>query len=466
MKKIIYYFVLSNISFFIISCNFSNQITRYSVSFESNGGSSVESQEVSSLVEEPCNPIKNGYNFVGWYKDSNFSLVWDFDNDSVSEDITLYANWEFNLERIQPNDFEVSDEFGNSSSIYGDILAIGSRYDDNHGTVHIYENSDNGWIAKQIITSDDISDNDDFGYAVSLYGDYLLVGANRASSNGDNNGCAYIFKKENGQFIQKQKLEHNEVSKTGLNFGESVSLYGTIAVVGCPFGTSSVVASTGTVYVFEKNSSDETWTRKQIISKSDLESHDNFGSSVAIYDDTIVIGSFMNNGNVANSGSAFVYKKDNLAIWQFEDKLISDDGSSFDMFGSDVSIYEDRIVVGTRYSNDNVNNKGTVYIYERDDSTWDQVDKLRQVVDDSEEHKFGISVDTYENYIVVGDLAGDIGEVLLFEKVGEDWLEKTKIEPLDNEDTLPLGFDVSINSEYLIGGTLGATYIHKYFNLL
>ena len=76
-----------------------NPIT-YTVTFNSNGGSSVTdaSVEYDSKVTEPDDPTRNGYDFGGWYKESDFTNEWDFDTDTVDGDITLFAKWTHNGE--------------------------------------------------------------------------------------------------------------------------------------------------------------------------------------------------------------------------------------------------------------------------------------------------------------------------------------------------------------------------------
>ncbi|MDM5246638.1 InlB B-repeat-containing protein [Lysinibacillus sp. G4S2] len=67
----------------------------YIVTFDSNGGSKVSSQSVGSgeLVKAPSTPVKEGYTFAGWYKDKGLTEAWNFDQDVVEKDITLYAKW-------------------------------------------------------------------------------------------------------------------------------------------------------------------------------------------------------------------------------------------------------------------------------------------------------------------------------------------------------------------------------------
>jgi uncharacterized repeat protein (TIGR02543 family) len=71
----------------------------FTVVFELNGGYGVSPAAVSggSPVVEPLPvPIKGGYTFVGWYKDASLLTLWDFGNDLISKDTTLYACWDTN----------------------------------------------------------------------------------------------------------------------------------------------------------------------------------------------------------------------------------------------------------------------------------------------------------------------------------------------------------------------------------
>ncbi|MEA4971287.1 MAG: InlB B-repeat-containing protein, partial [Candidatus Pelethousia sp.] len=70
-------------------------VSTFTVTFDSKGGSSVPSISVNKggLVTKPTNPWKSGYSFGGWYKDTSFTDDWDFNNDTISGNTTLYARW-------------------------------------------------------------------------------------------------------------------------------------------------------------------------------------------------------------------------------------------------------------------------------------------------------------------------------------------------------------------------------------
>ena len=91
--------VRSNI---ILYAKWEAQIAKYTVSFDSNGGSAVASAQVNDgdKLTAPTQPVRKMYVFDGWYKDSGFTQVWDFDTDTVTKNITLYAKWKEEEVRI------------------------------------------------------------------------------------------------------------------------------------------------------------------------------------------------------------------------------------------------------------------------------------------------------------------------------------------------------------------------------
>lgn len=84
------------VSIVFVSC--SDEIVVYRVTFDSQGGSDVASVDVAKglKVDEPRSPTKSDFLFGGWYKEPECTNEWDFDNDIVTSDITLYAKWTAN----------------------------------------------------------------------------------------------------------------------------------------------------------------------------------------------------------------------------------------------------------------------------------------------------------------------------------------------------------------------------------
>lgn len=69
--------------------------TAYTVTFDSDGGTSIEPQAVEEggKVTKPTDPTKTGNTFSGWFSDIGLTTEWDFDNDTVTADTILHAKW-------------------------------------------------------------------------------------------------------------------------------------------------------------------------------------------------------------------------------------------------------------------------------------------------------------------------------------------------------------------------------------
>ncbi|MFJ7733345.1 InlB B-repeat-containing protein [Lysinibacillus sp. NPDC097231] len=93
--------------------NIKFQVLKFTVLFETNGGTSVESQyiELDKKVSEPNSSIKPGYELDGWYKDSSFTEPWKFNNDVITANTTLYAKW------TNKSDVEVFFESNDGSAV-------------------------------------------------------------------------------------------------------------------------------------------------------------------------------------------------------------------------------------------------------------------------------------------------------------------------------------------------------------
>lgn len=71
------------------------------VQFRTNGGNEIEDQIVQygEKIKLPDTPVREGFSFSGWYRDINLSEEWDFEKDTVEENMSLYAKWEVSEEK-------------------------------------------------------------------------------------------------------------------------------------------------------------------------------------------------------------------------------------------------------------------------------------------------------------------------------------------------------------------------------
>ncbi|MCZ6810396.1 MAG: FG-GAP repeat protein, partial [Planctomycetota bacterium] len=102
------------------------------------------------------------------------------------------------------------------------------------------------------------------------------------------------------------------------------------------------------------------WLMQQVLDPDGNSSSDNFGASVAIQGDTLVVGA----SHDAPSGAAHIFKRDDNGIWLEHAKLLQSDGGNNDVFGAAVVLDDDSIIVGARGDDDNGSSSGSAYIFD------------------------------------------------------------------------------------------------------
>jgi uncharacterized repeat protein (TIGR02543 family) len=97
-KRNLIFICLLILGVFLISGCWLISTPTYTVTFDSQGGSAVDLQTVErgGLVIEPTAPTQTGYAFAGWYKELECTNAWDFNTDTVTANVTLYAKWTIN----------------------------------------------------------------------------------------------------------------------------------------------------------------------------------------------------------------------------------------------------------------------------------------------------------------------------------------------------------------------------------
>ena len=106
------------------------------------------------------------------------------------------------------------------------------------------------------------------------------------------------------------------------------------------------------------------------LTASDGAANDYFGYSVAVSGDTVVVGASSDDDNGTDSGSAYVYRYDG-SMWQ-ETKLTASDGEPNDLFGNSVAISEDTAMVGSPLDDDVGSMSGSAYVFVRSGTSWSQ----------------------------------------------------------------------------------------------
>jgi FG-GAP repeat protein len=256
-------------------------------------------------------------------------------------------------QKLTATDAGVGDRFGGSVSISGDTVVVGAQWDDNKGSAYVFVRSGTTWTEEDKLTASDGAELDEFGVSVSVSGDIAVVGA--PGPHGKKKGTAYVFVRSGTTWTEEDKLNASDPDK-GDDFGESVAIDGNSIVVGAPHNNDK-----GTAYVFVRSGT--TWTQEAKLNASDRARDDHFGESVAISGDTVAVGAQWDNDEGFRSGSAYVFVRSGT-IWSQQKKLTARDGAKKDEFGESIAISGDTVVIGARLDDDAGQFSGSAYVHE------------------------------------------------------------------------------------------------------
>ncbi len=382
------------------------------------------------------------------------------DDDAGSQSGSAYVfernqggadNWG-EVKKLTASDAAAEDEFGYSVSISGDTAVVGAYLNDDagpqSGSAYIFERNqggpDNWGEVKKLTTSDAIA-GETFGWSVSISGDTIVVGA--YLDDAGNSGSAYVFARNQGgadNWGEVKKLTASDTT-SGDVFGFSVSISGDTIGVGAPGNDDACPADpacrSGSAYVFARNQGGaDNWGEVTKFTDSNAVANDEYGYSVSVSGDTIVVGARWDDDAGSDSGSAFVFERNQGGAdnWGEVNKITASDAEGFEHFGYSVAISGDTIVVGARFDDDVEADSGSAYMFERNQGgadNWGEVKKLT-ASDAAANDEFGWSVSISGNTIVVGarsddDAGTDSGSAYVFAPPVPTDLSITKTDSVD-----------------------------------
>ncbi len=294
-----------------------------------------------------------------------------------------------------------SDFFGDSVAIDGNTVVVGAP---GHlgamGEAYVFIKPASGWknmtqTAK--LTALDGARGDDFGVSVSISGAIVVVGAGDASVDGNvAQGAAYVFVKPDGGWrdtTETAKLTASD-GVSDAQFGSSVSLSGNTLVVGAPAGGVGDPGP-GAAYIFvEPNGGWTNMTQTAELMASDGTEEDDFGDSVSISGNVVIVGA-LNNGD-SDTGAAYVFVEPQTGWANMTQtaKLTPSDGTQGDVFGISVSVKGNTAVVGS------TGESGGAYLYVKPANGWANMTQTAKLTAGAD--GFGTSVSFDGQAVVVG----------------------------------------------------------------
>src|SRR5579875_47900 len=296
------------------------------------------------------------------------------------------------------------DFFGASVAASGTEVVVGVPYLSG-GRAYVFTEAAKRWRQVAALKGSDVRAGDFFGISVAVSGPTIVVGANGRDGG---TGRAYVFARTARGWEQTAELSGPGL-QPGDGFGSSVAVWGKTIVVGAPFRGSF----SGVVDVFQR--AHKGWRRTAQLRGSDTLAGDNFGYAVAVSSNNIVIGA---PGHGAGTGRAYVFEP-GQGGWRQESELKGADSVPGDNFGYSVAISGATLVAGASWHGSGT---GAGYVFSRSFLGWRQSAELKgtgTVAGDT----FGNCVAISGRTIVVGAPlhAKRAGEVYMFQQSVGHW---------------------------------------------
>ncbi|MCA2629311.1 MULTISPECIES: FG-GAP repeat protein [unclassified Microcystis] len=256
-----------------------------------------------------------------------------------------------------------ADNFGYSVSLSGTTALIGAPYDStgatSAGSAYLFDTTTGNLL--KTFNNPTAEDDDYFGYSVSLSGTTALIGAYRDDTGATNAGSAYLFDTTTGNLL---KTFNNPTAEDFDNFGLSVSLSGTTALIGAPSDNTGATVA-GSAYLFDTT----TGNLLKTFNNPTAEDYDYFGYSVSLSGTSALIGAINDNTGATNAGSAYLFETTTGTLKQtFNNPTPAD----FDNFGHSVSLSGTSALIGAINDDTGAKNAGSAYLFETTTGTLKQ----------------------------------------------------------------------------------------------
>ncbi|RLD58283.1 MAG: hypothetical protein DRJ05_08285 [Bacteroidetes bacterium] len=304
---------------------------------------------------------------ITWFGESvkihgDYAIVGAVDSDGPAKGAAyIFHNnngtWE-EMAILLAGDGEDLDFFGRSVSIFGDYAIVGAYGDDdgglNAGAAYIFQNQNGIWAEHIKLIPENPNENDFSGADVDIYEDYCIIGS--PSSFSDSIGYVNIYQNNNGLWTKQALLTASDGEDQD-SFGLSVCINESGVLIGASYDDYS----SGSVYYFKKPETGwENMTETQKIIAPDVVSNAYFGDALSIDGNSAAIGAW-EDGDY-NLGAVYLFSLNN-DNWEFEEKITADDSDTGDGFGSSVALSEDYLFIGSRSNDGYAYEAGSVYIY-------------------------------------------------------------------------------------------------------
>ena len=282
--------------------------------------------------------------------------------------------------------------FGASVALNESLVVVGAPYASvaarDAGAVYIFANAAPSWPLQAEILPRDPESLAQFGNALAIDQNTVVVGSPTNDGYGVDAGAVYIFSFDGTTWVQQQKLVATDTAP-GDRFGSALALDDGRLAVGAPLHNAS-----GAVYIFSFDGT--TWVQQQKLVAADTAPGDRFGSALALDDGRVAVGAPLHNA----SGAVYIFSFDGTT-WVQQQKLVAADTAPGDRFGSALSLDDGRVAIGAPLHNATGDASGAVSIFDLRDSQW--VERAKLVGSDTDAgDRLGWAVDLSYGDVIAG----------------------------------------------------------------
>lgn len=323
---------------------------------------------------------------------------------------------------------------------------------------------------QQQVVGSALQDEDTFGIAVAVSGDWSVVGATGADDLGVNSGAAYIYERTASGWVERQRIKASDAA-TNAAFGSSVDIEGTTIVVGAPGASFQGMAGVGAIYTFE--CSGGVWSETSKLVPNDAAADYALGFSVALSGSCVIGGAIYESHAGLHSGAAYLFENTG-GSWTQAAKVVSSDGATSHLFGYSVSLNGSIAAVGAvGVSQGGYGYVGAAYVFEKQGTQWPETQKLMPPNPSSTQY-FAIASAINTDSILVGAPGNHMGApyggaVFVYQHPNMSWDQTAILVAPDVESLDDFGRKLSVSGDHAIIGSLnndsapaeGAAYIYR-----
>ncbi len=359
--------------------------------------------------------------------------------------------------KLAASERSAGDQLGFSVAIHGDEVIAGAPKHSAgglaSGAASIFEKrEEGGWVETVQLSDGDTASEEQFGISVSISGNFAISGAQQDDSAAPNAGAVYVFERSGTLWLQRTKLVADD-AKAGDLFGSTVALSGDTAVIGA-VGVDDAGPEAGSVYVFLRVA--DEWFQQAKLIGADVGMFDRFGTTVAIHENTAVVGAAGKDEVGEDSGAAYIFIR-NGTNWAQQAKLTHPDAVPGDLFGFSVAVNGDNVLVGTPLSNTTGPDSGAAYLFTRNGDSWNHFSLKLIPNDTGVGDAFGYAVALSEDAAIIGapkeDRSGeDMGAAYIYVETKDTWVQQAKLIATDGEAGDEFGSDVAIHQNTALVG--------------